>query len=204
VEEIQTEVAPETAATAERRPAPLQFLVDVLESLLILVVLIVGINTISARIRVDGSSMEPTLHGGEFVFVDTLSYKIAEPRRGDVIVFHFPRDPRQEYIKRVIGLPGDEVEMNAGQVFVNGQPINEPTMSSDPAFTGKWKVAGNTLFVLGDNRSNSSDSRSWGNVPFEYVVGKALLVYWPPQSWGSISHNGTMGSFNRNLIQAEE
>jgi len=171
-----------------KRTGFLSFLVDVLETLVLSVVLFVSINLVSARIRVDGESMEPTLVSGEYVIVSRLSYRLGSPQRGDIIVFHFPRDPKEEYIKRVIGLPGDVVEVNNGSVFVNGQPLDETYLHVKTNYVGTWDVPAGQLFVLGDNRNNSSDSHDWGTVPMDYVVGKALLVYWPPPAWGLINH----------------
>jgi signal peptidase I len=164
----------------------------VLETLVLSLILFLVINAISARIRVDGSSMEPTLHNGEFVIVNKLAYKLDEPKLGDIIVFHFPRDPDQEYIKRVIGVPGDKVVIEDGKVYVNGNEIDEPYISAPPAYTAsRWDVPEGNLFVLGDNRNNSSDSHSWGMVPLEYVVGKALFIYWPLEEWGIVRHTYT-------------
>ncbi len=165
-----------------------RFLLDILETVLLSALLFLGINAVSARIRVDGFSMEPTLHNGEFVIVYKLAYKLGEPQRGDVIVFHFPRDPEQEYIKRVIGLPGDYIKISGGMVYVNGEPIREPYIAAEPRYQNEWHVPEGTLFVLGDNRNSSSDSHNWGPVPLEYVIGKAVFVYWPPQQWGLIDH----------------
>lgn len=161
----------------------LRFAADVLETLVLSVVLFVGINFITARIRVDGSSMEPTLHSGQLVLVNRLAYKLGAPVRGDIIVFYYPRDPDQEYIKRLIGLPGDHVVIQNGQVYVNGAPLYEPYIAAPPMYTGEWIVPEGQYFVLGDNRNNSSDSHQWGMVPIEYVIGKALAIYWPPQDW---------------------
>jgi signal peptidase I len=169
----------------------LRFVLDILETLILSVILFVGINAISARIRVDGSSMEPTLHSGEFVIVNKLAYKIGNPSRGDIVVFHFPRDPEQEYIKRIVGLPGDQVKISQGRVYVNDQLVDEPFIAADPAYEGNWSVPESQLFVLGDNRNNSSDSHNWGTVPGEYVVGKAVFIYWPPGQWGIIEHVST-------------
>ncbi|OGO11614.1 MAG: signal peptidase I [Chloroflexi bacterium RBG_16_47_49] len=166
----------------------MSFLVDILETLILSVVLFVSINMISARIRVDGDSMEPTLVSGEYVIVNRLSYRLGHPQRGDIIVFHFPRDPKEEYIKRVIGLPGDEVNVMNGLVYVNGQSLDENYLDVKMNYTGSWTVPTGQLFVLGDNRNNSSDSHDWGTVPMDYVVGKAVLVYWPPPAWGLIDH----------------
>jgi signal peptidase I len=184
----QSEVNSESSQPKENRSGFLRFLVDVLETLVLSVVLFVSINLISARIRVDGASMEPTLISGEYVIVSRLSYRLGTPQRGDIIVFHFPRDPKEEYIKRVIGLPGDEVEVRTGAVSINGQPLDETYLKAKMDYTGSWRIPAGQLFVLGDNRNNSSDSHDWGTVPMEYVVGKAILVYWPPPAWGLVDH----------------
>jgi len=168
-----------------------RFLLDILETIALSALLFLAINAVSARIRVDGFSMEPTLRNGEFVIVNKLAYQLGEPDTGDVIVFHYPRDPEQEYIKRVIGLPGDQVEVNNGQVYVNGEQIQEPYIAAPPRYQSRWEVPESSLFVLGDNRNNSSDSHNWGPVPMENVIGKALFVYWPPDQWGLIKHPDT-------------
>lgn len=192
LDNYHTELIPDSAPPQERKPGFLRFVLDVLETLVLAVLLFAGINAVSARIRVDGYSMEPTLHSGEFVIVNKVEYKLGAPHIGDVIVFHFPRDPEQEYIKRVIGLPGDQVAISGGKVSVNGQVLNEPYIASPPAYGDRtWVVPEDQLFVLGDNRNNSSDSHNWGTVPMSYVVGKALLVYWPPKEWGLIDHIST-------------
>jgi signal peptidase I len=178
----------ELSQPKEKRSGFLRFLVDILETLVLSVVLFVSINMISARIRVDGASMEPTLVSGEYVIVNRLSYRLGSPQQGDIIVFHFPRDPKEEYIKRVIGLPGDEVEVKNGTVYVNGQLLDESYLKVKMDYFGTWRVPEGQLFVLGDNRNNSSDSHDWGTVPNDYVVGKAVLVYWPPPAWGLIDH----------------
>ncbi len=165
-----------------------RFLVDILETVLLSVILFLGINATTARVRVDGQSMIPTFDSGEFIIVSKLSYKFGEPELGDVVVFHLPRDPDQDYIKRVIGLPGDEVIIQDGVIFVNGQELSEAYVNASPTYSGRWEVPEDALFVLGDNRNNSSDSHSWGPVPMEYIVGKAVFVYWPITSMGVIDH----------------
>lgn len=184
----QIDYIPGQAQPPKKRSGFLSFLVDILETLVLSVVLFVSINIISARIRVDGDSMVPTLISGEYVVVNRLSYRLGNPQRGDIIVFHFPRNPSEEYIKRVIGLPGDMIEVMNGSVYVNGQLLGESYLDVKMNYTGKWEVPANQLFVLGDNRNNSSDSHDWGTVPMDYVVGKAVLVYWPPPDWGLIEH----------------
>lgn len=157
---------------------------DVLETLILAAILFLGINAISARIRVDGTSMEPSLLNGEFIIVNKLAYKLGSPSYGDVVIFRFPRNPNQEYIKRIIGLPGDTVHISDGSVYVNEQLITEPYISADPSYAGTWLVPEDNIFVLGDNRNNSSDSHTWGPVPYENLVGKAVFVYWPLNELG--------------------
>lgn len=188
MEEINQNLAPEpdTPPVDSGKPAGsgvLRFFADILETMILSVVLFVGINYITARIRVDGSSMEPTLHSGQLVLVNRLAYKIGEPTYGDIVVFYYPRDPDQEYIKRLIGLPGDHISVQNGQVSVNDIPLNEPYIAAAPMYAGEWDVPQNQYFVLGDNRNNSSDSHQWGMVPVDFVIGKALAVYWPPEDW---------------------
>jgi signal peptidase I len=172
--------------SSNERSGRLRFFLDVLETILLSGILFLGINAISARIRVDGESMLPSLRTGEFVVVNRLAYKLGEPGHGDVIVFKFPRDPEQEYIKRVIGLPGDKVSVTHGRVMINDQVMEEAYIAAQPGYQGEWNVPQGTVFVLGDNRNNSSDSHNWGMVPFEDIIGKAVFVYWPPEKWGMI------------------
>lgn len=181
---LDTDTQP--AAEQKRGSGFWRFLLDIVETVVLSAVLFIGINAVSARIRVDGFSMEPTLHNGEFVIVNKLAYKFGEPKHGDVIVFRYPRDPDQEYIKRIIGLPGDRIRIVNGEVYVNDEQIDEPYIAAAPRYQSEWRVPEGSLFVLGDNRNNSSDSHNWGPVPMEYVIGKALFVYWPPESWGLI------------------
>ncbi|MBI5354519.1 MAG: signal peptidase I [Chloroflexi bacterium] len=165
-----------------------RFGLDILETLLLALILFFAINGISARVRVDGFSMRPTLEDGEFVLVSKLSYLFGSAQRGDIIVFHFPMNPQEELIKRVIGLPGDHVRISAGNVYVNEQKLTEPYIAATPSYSGEWLVAEGQLFVLGDNRNNSNDSKDWGLLPSKNVVGKAVLIYWPPPLWDVIQH----------------
>jgi signal peptidase I len=185
--ELDTVPIKEVIEPSSEKPNLLAVLVDILETLLLSVVLFFLINAVSARIRIDGSSMEPNLHHGEFVIVSKVNYRFGEPERGDVVVFDFPRNITQEYIKRVIGLPGEQIKIENGWVFVNDVALQEPYLMMEPWYEGEWVVPENSLFVLGDNRNNSSDSHNWGTVPVENVVGEALLVYWPPNSWGLVN-----------------
>jgi signal peptidase I len=190
LEELQQEMEAGT-----QPPAPTEekihwgrVLFDIIETLALAALLFLGINAISARVRVDGFSMLPTLEDGEFVLVSKINYQLGNVERGDIIVFHFPIDPEQELIKRVIGLPGDVVSVQNGAVAVNGQSLEETYIAAAPAFSGEWVVPDGHLFVLGDNRNDSSDSHSWGYLPFDKVVGKAVIIYWPPPFWKVIEH----------------
>jgi signal peptidase I len=177
---------PEESAMPEQRGGGMRFLIDLLETILLAVILFLIINAVSARIRVDGYSMEPTLHTGEFIIVNKLAYQFGEQSRGDIVVFHYPKNPSDEYIKRVIGVAGDEINVRSGTVMVNGQVLDEDYINAAPAYTGSWVVPDGSIFVLGDNRNNSSDSHQWGFLPDEYVIGKAIFIYWPPTEWGAI------------------
>lgn len=137
------------------------------------------IDTFIGRMRVENISMEPTLVQGEFIMVDKFAYKSGNFERGDIIVFHAPNEPGADYIKRLIGIPGDDIIIEASSVKVNGVTLKEPYLAEPVTYTGSWTVPPNSLFVLGDNRNKSSDSHEWGYIPFESVVGKALMIYWP-------------------------
>jgi signal peptidase I len=185
LDSLHTEIVPEL--DPERPPAPggaRRMILDVLETLVLSVVLFLGINAVSARIRVESISMQPNLYAGDFVIVNKLAYKLGVPQRGDIIVFRYPPDPTQTpYIKRVIGLSGDQIHIADGKVYVNDELLVEPYLKAVTSRGGDWTVPANSLFVMGDNRNNSSDSRSWGMVPMENVIGKALVIYWPPEDW---------------------
>jgi signal peptidase I len=186
MENFRAEIIPEPGSEGpeEGRSGLRRFILDVLETVLLSLVLFLGINAVSARIRVESISMQPTLYAGNFVVVNKMAYKIGEPGRGDVIIFHYPPDPdREPYIKRVIGLPGDVVKVQAGKVLVNDVPLQEPYIAASPNYENTWMVPEDSLFVLGDNRNSSSDSHSWGFVPLTNVIGKAEVVYWPPTAW---------------------
>jgi signal peptidase I len=134
--------------------------------------------------------MRPTLEDGEYILVNKLAYKTGEPARGDIIVFIFPINPQEDLIKRVIGLPGETISVHNGVVSVNGSPLTEPYIASPPAYDGDWVIPEDQLFVLGDNRNDSRDSHQWQFLPIENVIGKAVLIYWPPEQWQVINYNG--------------
>lgn len=159
------------------------------DTLLTVILTIVIFFVVQATIQVsivNGSSMEPDLNDGQRIVVNKAVYYLQEPQRGDIIVFHPPHNPRATpFIKRVIGLPGDTVEIKKGIVYINGYPLEEPYIKEEPTYTLSEKnITQNNYFVLGDNRNNTSDSHIWGNVPRPNIVGKAWISIWPPESWG--------------------
>jgi signal peptidase I len=140
-------------------------------------------------VKVEGTSMMPTLDDQERIFINKFVYRFhfSSVDRGDTVVFWFPGDPSKSYIKRVIGVPGDRVEVDHGTVIVNGQALVEQYVPSEfrddnsmPAKT----IPQDQYFVLGDHRSSSNDSRSWGMVPRRYIYGKAVFIYWPLEKMG--------------------
>lgn len=155
------------------------FFIDTVETILLAVILFLAINAVSARVRVENISMKPTLQPGEFLLVNRVAYKWGEPSIGDIVIFHAPGESELDYIKRVIGVPGDVVRIEGGTVYINNQALYEPYISAPPSYTGEWIVPIDEYFVLGDNRNSSSDSHLWGFVPKEDLVGRALLIYWP-------------------------
>jgi signal peptidase I len=169
-----------------------RFLREVLETLVVAAVIFLGVNLVTARIRVEGSSMEPTLHDAELVVVNRLAYRWDAPERGDIVVFRFPLQPDRRFIKRIIGLPGEYLSIHDGQVFVDGVPLDEPYIAAPPRYAGEWEIQPGQVFVLGDNRNNSSDSQTWGPLPLNQVIGKAFLVYWPPPEMGLIPHTSSV------------
>lgn len=190
MDEYYTEMYPDPEPEENKGGGIRRFLIDVFETVLLSVVLFLAINAVSARIRVESISMQPTLYAGDFVIVNKLAYHLGNPARGDVIVFRYPRDPEREpYIKRVIGLPGDQIRVADGNVYINGERIIEPYIKAPPAYEGTWTVPQDSLYVFGDNRNNSSDSHSWGEVPLENIIGRAEVVYWPPSEWKLLHEN---------------
>ena len=140
-------------------------------------------------VKVEGTSMMPALIDQERIFINKFVYRfgLGNIERGDMVVFWFPGDPTKSYIKRVIGVPGDSVEVDDGTVVVNGQRLEESYVNEefrDRQSMSAFKVQPDEFFVLGDHRSSSNDSRSWGTVPRRYIYGKAVFVYWPMEKMG--------------------
>lgn len=140
-------------------------------------------------VKVEGTSMQPHLLDQERIFVNKFVYHVSEIARGDIVVFWYPKDPGKSFIKRVIGLPGEEVSIRSGTVFVNGEALVEPYVPSeyfDSSSFGAIIVRENSYFVLGDHRNSSNDSRNWGLVPSHNIFGKAVFRYWPISKFGLI------------------
>ena len=157
--------------------------------LLSVVIAVVVILFVYQPVKVEGTSMMPTLEDQQRIFINKFIYRLGsnEIERGDMIVFWFPHDPSKSYIKRVIGLPGDSVKVERGQVLVNKKPLNEsyvPDEFRDDISRPETTVPPGNYYVLGDHRSSSNDSRSWGTVPRDYIYGKAVFAYWPLERMG--------------------
>ncbi len=162
---------------------------EIVETVVLTLVIFLLVRTVIQNFRVEGMSMEPNFHDGQFLLINKLAYRLGEPARGDVIVFRYPLDPSRDFIKRVIGLPGETVEIRNGQVLINNQPISDPATVNNANYNMAPVTLGpEEMFVLGDNRPNSSDSHSWGTLPTDHVIGKVVLSYWPPSDWGLIRH----------------
>lgn len=142
-------------------------------------------------VRVEGTSMMPSLVDQERIFINKFSYRlgITDVNRGDTVVFWYPGDTSKSYIKRIIGVPGDRVEISRGRVFVNDQELTEPYVPDeyrDSVSVEPMKVPDSEYFVLGDHRSSSNDSRTWGTVPRRFIYGKAVFSYWPLDRLGTV------------------
>jgi signal peptidase I len=140
-------------------------------------------------VKVEGGSMEPGLEDQERIFINKLAYRLESIQRGDVIVFRYPRDPRKNFIKRVIGLPGDRIRVDEGRVSINGRLIAEPYVPDEYLDSRSYRevvVPAGSYFVLGDHRSMSNDSREFGPVSRDLIYGKAVFGYWPMEKVGVV------------------
>ncbi len=183
---------------------------ELIETVLLALTIFLALQFSVQNFRVEGSSMQSTLEDGQYLLVNKIVYlrfdrdtvagllpfiddsadsdesvfAFHEPRRGEVIIFRYPRDPSRDFVKRVIGLPGDTVEIRRGQVFVNGIPLDEPYIThADRRTKAEIRVGQESYYVLGDNRGASQDSRDWGPVPAENVIGRAWVSYWPLENF---------------------
>ena len=177
---------------------------ELIETAILALLIFLALQSSVQNFRVEGSSMEPTLSTGQYLLVNKLVYfnlspgdlksllpfadvdrseplfAFHPPRHGEVIIFHFPRDETRDFVKRVIGVPGDEIEIRRGAVYVNGVELDEPYIThQSEASMPRTTVPPDSYFVLGDNRRASNDSRDWGPVPAKNVVGRAWVSYWP-------------------------
>jgi len=170
------------------REHPLQ---ELLKFAAIAILIVIPIRLFIAQpFIVNGSSMVPTFTDGDYLIIDEISYRFNDPGRGEVIVFRFPNDPSKFFIKRIIGLPGETVEIRGGNVFItntefpNGEQLYEPYVFHPSENQIKVKLGDNEYFVMGDNRAQSSDSRVWGPLPRHFLVGQAFLRLLPLMSLG--------------------
>lgn len=183
VEEQDKRVRPETACSTLRLAGWVR---DLIVSFAISAFIIVFLYQ---PVKVEGTSMMPVLDDQERVFINKFIYRLGPISRGDIVVFHYPRDTSKSYIKRVIGVAGDRVRIDDGQVYVNDAPLNETYVPSE-YFDGRSypevQVPANSYFVLGDHRNLSNDSRDFGPVDSRFISGKAVFVYWPMNRLGKL------------------
>jgi signal peptidase I len=156
---------------------------ELLETAVLTVAIFLVVRVALQNFKVEGESMNPNLQNGEYILVNKVDYMLHSPQRGDIVVFRAVNagQPDKDFIKRVIGLPGETVEVKDGKVFINGKALNEPYELQTPVYTfPKTTIPPNNYFVLGDNRNNSQDSHIWKWLQRKYIVGKAWISYWPP------------------------
>jgi len=202
---------PEAPPVPSLRRRALRNVRELAETFVLALLIFLVVRAALQNFRVEGSSMDPSLHNGQYLIInkaiytrinlDTFSkfipfidpgdnpvrYLFRAPQRGDVVVFRFPGNPDRDFIKRIIGEPGDTVEVKEGTVYIDGAPLDEPYITSKPTYTyGPAEVPPKNYFVLGDNRNNSYDSHAWGFVPEENIIGQAWLSYWPTDFWGLV------------------
>lgn len=161
---------------------------EIIETVVLALLIFLLIRVVIQNFRIEGYSMEPNLHQGQYLIVNKAVYRwLHPPQRGDIVVFEYPRAPDRDFIKRVIGLPGEMIEVRDGSIYINGVLLDEPYLSEPTHSNMAPRTLGSDeYFVIGDNRDNSSDSRSWGPLPRDNIIGKAWLSYWPPRLWGPI------------------
>jgi signal peptidase I len=153
---------------------------EIVEVVAIIVLFFIIVHFVVQNYQVKDTSMQPTLNANADVMVNKTAYLFHGPERGDVIVFHVPRDTQRDYIGRIIGLPGDTIQTDSSQIWVNGVLLSEPYvhMPTNPV-ARIWKMPPNSYFVVSDNRVYNDDSRTWDALPRDFIVGKAVVVYWP-------------------------
>lgn len=165
------------------------YLGEILESVAIAVILAVIIRFFLFQpFYIPSGSMEPTLQPGDRIIVNKITYRFSEPKRGDIMVFKYPRDPKRDFIKRAVGLPDENLNIKDSVVYINNKPIPQPFLEPGLQFGsfGPVDVPTGSYFMMGDNRNNSEDSRVWGTLPGENIVGKAMFIYWPLSRIGMV------------------
>jgi len=165
------------------------FLRDTLITLILALVLFLLLQATVQSFVIVEHCMEPGFQEGERLLVNKVVYHFREPERGDVIILHPPTDPQAIYIKRIIALPGDSVEVKMGAVYINGSKLDEPYIKEPPTYTLYEEIIPeNEYFVLGDNRNNANDSHKGWTVPRQNIIGKVWLSFWPLSEWGLTAH----------------
>lgn len=187
-----SESIPAKATDAEPQPSmSWMMLRELVETIVLSLVIFLLIRQVVQNYRIESHSMQPNFYEGEFILVNKLAYKLGAPERGDVIVFHNPNNVEEDYIKRVIGLPGDNIDIHDGTVFINGKPLVEQYPINEiprNAPYGPIVVEPDHLFVMGDNRPQSQDSRAFGQLDEDLIVGQAWVRVWPFNKFGIIQH----------------
>jgi len=158
-------------------------ILQILMALVLALLIFFGVQAIIESRVVEGSSMEANLYDGQRLIVVKAAYWFGEPQRGDVIIFQHPLDPERTLVKRVIGLPDEQIEIQDGVVYIDGSPLDEPYIKGTTSPLSKTEVPEGYYFVMGDNRQASSDSRSWGPLPEDNIIGRVWLLYWPLGDW---------------------
>ncbi len=197
---------------------------DVVETLILTVVIFLVVRAVVQNFKVEGRSMEPTLRNGQYLVINKAAYwhlgadmankvfpgvmpganandavfMFSEPHQSDIIVFRYPKDPTRDFIKRIIAVPGESVEIRQGKVYVNGKFIDEAYIDEVGNYSwGPRKMDPGEYFVLGDNRNNSSDSHVWGPVPRDNIIGRAWISYWPIDQLGFLTNHALAGAVTR-------
>ena len=197
-----------TTASESRGESVRSLVWEIVQTVLLTIVIFLAVRSVVQNFRVEGASMDPTLHTGQYLLINKVLYARSDgtvvdrfvpdptpndgvnfvfggPQRGEIIVFRSPQQSDKDFIKRVIGMPGDGVRIVNGQVFVNSKPLDEPYIRHRASYDLEQKsVPPGSYFVLGDNRPNSSDSHLGWFVPADNIIGKAWVSYWPPTDWG--------------------
>ena len=185
--EVNEENTPNTSLPHSSGHKHSHFWKELLKLVLLALVIVVPFRLYVAQpFIVDGASMDPTFEDGEYLIVDELSYRFREPNRGEVLIFKYPKDPKKYFIKRVIGLPGEKVYINNGEVVIfndeqpEGFALVEPYVVLEKSEDTSFDLGEDEYFVMGDNRLQSADSRLWGAVPKENIVGRPIVRFIPP------------------------